>query len=100
MTAIEKQKTEDLIKKFIENNGLDFDEGRRNNDSVIIIGYFLYITKNYKRVSYLHLFNILLRMKPEFRSFEEEFIKIYNYANDNDYKSWWEDKDNTKEYII
>jgi hypothetical protein len=73
-----------LITSFIENNNLTFEQGLRNTQSTIIIGYALYIGIKDCYTLYHHI-------KSEFDfDFMEEFEKIFFYARRSHYEKYWD----------
>lgn len=73
---------ESLITSFIKNNNLTFEQGLRNTQSTIIIGYALYIGIEDYDILYNHI-------EFEFY-FKEEFKKIFFYASRNHYEKYWD----------
>lgn len=79
-----------LIQKFIRANRLSFKEGRRNSDSVIVAGYALYVYGEGYSTSCTdtEVYEIIKSVRKDL-DFEEEFDKVFNYAELNGYGNYW-----------
>lgn len=83
------------IENFIKNNKLKFTKGRRNSDLVIICGYAQHLDAT---LDDLH--DVLHSYYSEDSELEDEAIRVWVYAEDNDYYKWWRKPANTKEYVL
>ncbi len=88
MTKIEQ------LQKFIKDNKLEFVEGRRNSDLVILCGYALYINAT-SEDCYEAIFHNLLTLE-----LNSELDRVYDYAETNNYGKWWEKEANRKQYKL
>ena len=77
------------LKDFIKHNSLTFEKGRRNTDLVVLCGYSLH-TGAEKEALEMVLEN-QFKVDPEVK---EEFNRVYDYANKNNYGDWWNDPRN------
>jgi len=84
----------DILKKFIEDNGLKFTEGRRNSDLVVLCGYALYIEADDS--------DLCDSIPNAVRTAElgTELNRVSEYAENNNYGDWWENEDNRKLYKL
>lgn len=74
------------LKQFIEDNKITFEVGRRNSDSVCVAGFCLH-----KKFKYDASVKLLKKNLPRFdKAAEEEFRKVWKYADEHDYKFFWE----------
>ena len=86
---------EGKIKKFIEDNNLDFtSEGSGlNSNCVILAGYGLYLGIE----SYSELSDILDTIDPDQElipaSADTELNRVFDYANKNMYGNWWKNEE-------
>jgi len=89
---MEKEKynpyVEDL-EKFIQHNSLEFSEGRRNSDLVMLCGYALHTGAQKEDVE-----KVLEKNFKADAGVEEEFNFVYRYAEKNNYGDWWNDPKN------
>jgi len=88
MTKIEQ------LQKFIELNKLEFTEGRRNSDLVVLCGYGLYIGADVEDIWN----SIPLGINTNYDELETELDRVFTYAEDNNYGKWWENENNRKAY--
>ena len=83
--------------KFIKANKLKFQEGRRNSDSVILSGYALYLgiedVEDIKTA-------IESTLKDYDSDYAKELEKVFSYAQDHNYESFWETDESKKLYIF
>lgn len=86
----------ELIKKFIIDNGLQFTEGRRNSDSIMLSGFALYL--GYDKPSALTL--LIKETLPDAKEFDVDLIIAFNYARKNNYGNWWAKEENRKMYKL
>jgi len=85
MAKPNKQSRAALLTTFIELNNLYFQEGSRNADSVIISGYALFIGV---RSSY-EISAVIDEIGDADHGYEVELHRVFDYAEANDYGSWW-----------
>lgn len=89
---MEKEKynpyVEDL-KKFIQHNSLEFNEGCRNSDLVMLCGYSLHAGAQKEDVETVLEENFKFDV-----GVKEEFNFVYPYAKKNNYGDWWNDPKN------
>ncbi len=88
MTKIEQ------LQKFIKDNKLEFVEGRRNSDLVVLCGYGLYIEANDDETW------DSIPEDPRNPELYEEFDRVWIYAEENNYGKWWEKIGNRKQYKL
>lgn len=88
MTKVEQ------LQKFIIDNGLQFTEGRRNNDCVILCGYAQYL-----KVPYEDLKKVIPK-NVQTSELGEELARVWVYAEANHYGKWWENEANRKVYKL
>ena len=82
MTKAQKTKIED----FIKNNFLTFEKGKRNTDSVALSGYVLSLGIN----NHHDLEKIIDVLCPKADwEYGKELERVFKYASDNNYGSWW-----------
>lgn len=84
------------LETFIVKNKLKFTIGRRNSDSVIIIGYALHL--GFTDVD--EIFEILCKKRKKAVHFKIEFLKIFNYAKKRSYGKYWLTDDAKSKYIF
>jgi len=86
MTKIEQ------LQKFIKENGLQFTEGRRNSDLVVLCGYALYIEATSD--------DCAESIPNEVCDSElmNELDRVYEYAENNNYGKWWKVHANRNTY--
>lgn len=92
MTKIEQ------LQNFIKNNKLQFTEGRRNSDLVVLCGYGLYIKASNEEI--WESIPGIKRVEASVLELEEEFDRVYDYAETNNYGKWWEKEANRKQYKL
>ena len=81
--------------KFIKANKLEFQEGRRNSDSVILSGYALYLGIE----DVADVINAVeTALKTYHPDYAEELERVFTYAEAHDYGSWWETDEAKKLY--
>ncbi len=82
------------LQKFIKDNGLQFTEGRRNSDLVVLCGYALYVEATDEDV-----WDSIpeIGKTPDVNS---ELDRVWSYAQTNNYGSWWETEANRKAYKL
>ena len=90
MTKIEQ------LEKFIKENSLEFTEGRRNSDLVVLCGYGLYIGADLADVWN----SIPLGIDTDYDELETELERVFEYAHAHNYGKWWENEANRKAYKI
>lgn len=75
------------ILKFTRENNLEFDlEGSAlNGNCVILAGFACYMDKNDSQ----EIIDAIKEKYPTSDAFDAEFERVFNYANDNNYGSWW-----------
>ena len=86
MTKVEQ------LEKFIKDNGLEFTEGRRNSDLVVLCGYALYIEATSD--------DCVTAISDEVFDAEimNELDRVYDYAEANHYGNWWKIETNRNTY--
>jgi hypothetical protein len=77
MTNIEK------LKLFIKKNKLEFTEGRRNSDLVVLCGYSGFINADKAETC------DSISKKLRTADLETELDRVYEYAKTNNYGEWW-----------
>ena len=82
-----EQTIESKLKKFIQDNGLTFEEGQRNRDSVIISGYALYLGVQDPGI----IENLLEEEYPDVADGElfDEIERVFAYAKLKNYEKFW-----------
>jgi len=91
MKKIEKT---NLIENFIVNNGLTFEKGERNSNSVILSGYALFIKLNDVDV----ITEIISKICYPHWDFKTEFKRVFDFAEANNYGDWWKSDSAKKQY--
>lgn len=83
-----EQTIESKLKKFIQDNGLTFEEGQRNKDSVIISGYALYLGLEESGL----IEDLLDEEYPDVADGElfDEIQRVFNYARIKNYEKFWQ----------
>jgi len=85
----------DIIKKFIQDNGLEFDDSGSslNGNCTIISGFALF--------KEIDTFSELMELMPkiDYES-EKELSTVFEYARRNNYGSWWENENNRNQYKL
>ncbi len=88
---------QEKLEQFIKDNGLQFVEGRRNSDAVVISGYALHLG-----VSDLSdIENAIDSVFPEVSNsdcYEDELKRVFEYAESNNYGAWWSKSEAKKTY--
>jgi hypothetical protein len=87
----------DKIEKFIDENNLSFEEGRRNSDSTILSGFALYV--GLKTLPTLKL-AVENRCDDREWGWEEELERVFEYAKDNNYELYWASEDAKDRYTF
>ncbi len=83
------------LKKFIEKNNLLFTDGRRNKDMLTLVGYALF-----KKCSKASIERALEEQFKANKRTQDEFKRVFQYAKDNNYGSWWNGVEVVDELII
>jgi hypothetical protein len=85
-----------MIKKFIEDNGLDFtgSGSELNGNCVILAGFALY--KGLTKYDFEEEINEHIPLTSEV---ENELMIVFNYAKKKNYGKAWETEDYKKKYI-
>jgi hypothetical protein len=73
-----------MIRKFINENNLEFTEGRRNSDCVIIIGFAQYL-----KITMKQLKEALIKEIEEDSFIAEEIERLWNYCKSHNYADYW-----------
>lgn len=84
------------LERFIKDNGLQFTEGRRNSDLVVLCGYGIYIEATGNEI----WDSISEDVDTDFEELEKEFNRVFEYAHANNYGKWWEIEMNRKAYKL
>lgn len=84
----------DIVKKFITDNGLDFSGSGSdlNGNCVILAGFICYVTigsSGGRRV----VFGLDLPSEAE-----EELLRVFDYAYNNDYSTFWDTPEAREKY--
>ena len=82
-----------MIKKFITDNKITFNEGERNSSTVVVIGY----------AQHLGLNEVQLKKELAKEIKADKFIKteverLFDYCKSNNYGAWWTTKEAKKQY--
>ena len=92
MTSREK------IEKFIKDNSLTFLRGRRGTETIIICGFALWIDEE---LGSSDLWNIIIEFGDMGKDdSEEEFDRIFDYADYNNYSDYWNTPEAQENYIF
>lgn len=88
---------EQRIIEFCETNGITFEYGRRNSDSVIIAGYSLYLgcagpTTAIKAIK--------AACPERGNDWEKEFRRVFEFAEGYDYGAWWYNEFAHSEFVF
>jgi hypothetical protein len=84
-----------VIKKFIEENKISFEEGTRNNSVTTLIGYALHLG--------LDVSDLIIELEDQIKEdgfIEDEILRLWGYCKDRNYGNWWENEKNRKTFII
>ena len=94
MTKIEQLQQ---LQQFIKNNNLEFVEGRRNSDLVVLCGYALYIN-----ATDIEIWDSIPEdiEGADFSELETELFRVFSYAEKNNYGKWWENETNRNQYKL
>ena len=84
----------EILKKFIVDNNLQFTEGRRNSDCTILSGFALHKECNFDEC----VDAIDIAVFTTETSIELE--RVFNYAEDNNYGSWWKSPYAKEQFIF
>ena len=82
-----------MIKKFIEENDLSFEEGNRNSTITILIGF-----AQFKEISKEGLEEDLEDEIEEDSFIQDEISRLWNYCKAKNYKKFWTTKEAQKQY--
>jgi len=85
------------LKKFIKDNDLRFMNGSRNLPIVVLVGYGLYIGATQNEVK-------LATEQAEHNNDKvrtsNETVRVYDYAEENNYIDYWKTDEAKKEWIF
>ncbi len=84
-----------MIKKFIEDNNIEFNEGERNSSLVILIGFSLF-----KKLTKEDLEEALSDEIEEDYEIQMEIDRLWNYCKSNKYGNWWKNKSAKSQYTF
>lgn len=73
--------------KFIKENNLTFNEGERNTNITILVGFSLAIEAEMGEI-----LQAIKKSDTEYQNIffiEEEIKRVYDYAEDNNYDDFW-----------
>ena len=92
----------DKLNKFVDENNLEFTVGRRNSDLTVLCGYALYLESEgkYKEDTKFYLIKFLHSLPHSDSELMEELDKVYKYANEHHYETWWKDVANREQYVV
>jgi len=82
-----------IIKKFIKENKLEFDDSGSslNGNCAIISGFSLY--------NGINTIDQLIDLMPELNNKgTKELSQVFKYAQTHNYGAWWEDRTNNNQY--
>lgn len=85
----------EIIKQFIQNNKLQFTEGRRNADCVILAGFALYINVNNSVC-----LDVLEDLEVLTDELEDMFYQVLEYADRHNYGEYWVTQEAKETYIF
>ena len=85
----------DKLVKFLKENDIEFTEGRRNSDSVIISGFCLHIELEDLDEIKKAIEN---NCEDAHWNFIEEFLRVYYFARSSNYGAFWETEEAKKLY--
>lgn len=87
------------LEQFIKDNSLEFTEGRRNSDAVVICGYALYLgVSDVDTIK--DAMNIVFPPSIWADNLGIELDRVFNFAKANNYGKWWEKEENRKTYKL
>lgn len=91
---------EERLKKFVVDNGLQFTEGRRNSDCVVLAGFALFLDIDKSSDEILDIVAEIDSFPDSVFTAElnEEFERVLDYAEYNNYGDWWNRKAAKKQY--
>lgn len=75
------------ILKFIKENNLSFNDSGSglNGNCVILAGYANYLNKENSQ----EIIDAIKEVHPTSPEFDDEFTRVFDYANSNNYGAWW-----------
>lgn len=82
----------EILKKFIQDNKLEFKPGNRNTPLVALCGFAIY--KGFDNQTCI---DSIENIDEET---EVELLRVYDYAHKNNYGEFWKSKQAKKEYIF
>ena len=82
-----------MIKEFIKNNNLTFEEGCRNTHVTIIIGYAQHLGLIKEELD-----DELSEQYDEDLFIAEEVTRLFDYCNKRNYKNFWSTDEAKKRY--
>jgi hypothetical protein len=90
------------LKEFIIKNELQFTEGRRNSDCVVLAGFALFLGIKKGPMEILDIVGEIDSFPDSVFTAElnEEFERVLDFAVANDYGAWWASEDAKKLYIF
>lgn len=88
------------IKKFITDNGLTFEEGRRNSDLTVICGYGLYLGVFTEGNVLEILHEVLEPLYRKDKDLEDECTRVFLFAKSNNYQAWWSEESNRAKFKL
>lgn len=84
-----------VIRKFIKDNKISFEEGTRNSSITTLIGYSQYL-----KLSQRDLEEALLEENDVDSFLFDEIDRLWGYCKNRNYGNWWENEKNRKTFII
>lgn len=90
----------EILKKFIVDNNLQFTEGRRNSDCVLLAGFSLFLGIRKPSMEILDIVGEIDTFPDSVFTAElnEEFERVLEYAEMRNYGVWWTKEDAKKQY--
>ena len=82
-----------MIKEFIKNNNITFNEGERNSSVVVCIGYAQHLGLNEAQLK-----KELAKEIKEDKFIKEEISRLFDYCKSNNYAKYWKTKSAKSEY--
>ena len=82
-----------MIKKFIKENNITFNEGERNSSTVVIIGYAQHLGLNETQLKK----ELSKEIKAD-KFIKEEVERLFDYCSSNNYGDWWNTKAAKSQY--